>query len=286
MAKAKIKFDPKDFLLKKGEYLVMGVAGFCLVVLLIWGVTKWSSAKDPTEIASKLAQSANNLTQKIQNDSASPKDLEEIQPLPFIVKPPINKPAKISDFPIQVPLFDPTAQPNTKRENPFVLTVGEYQVDLTRSAMPGYDIIYNNDNEPLIAVLATKVKNPLDAAKIKQVGDVLKNKGIQGKKVTKQPQQPQPGGSSAPAVRPGSSAPADRAGFPDRSAPADRPGWVVRGAADRRGRAVKARCPGRRSACPAACSTTTADATMKVGCSPTCRWRTSTRNSRPAGTRR
>ncbi|QEG31413.1 hypothetical protein GobsT_62340 [Gemmata obscuriglobus] len=224
MAKAKIKFDPKDFLLKKGEYLVMGVAGFCLVVLLIWGVTKWSSAKDPTEIASKLAQSANNLTQKIQNDSASPKDLEEIQPLPFIVKPPINKPAKISDFPIQVPLFDPTAQPNTKRENPFVLTVGEYQVDLTRSAMPGYDIIYNNDNEPLIAVLATKVKNPLDAAKIKQVGDVLKNKGIQGKKVTKQPQQPQPGGQFGPGGSPGQFGPGGPGGFPGQVGPGGSPG--------------------------------------------------------------
>ncbi|MDY3556908.1 hypothetical protein R5W24_006082 [Gemmata sp. JC717] len=232
MAKAKIKFDPKDFLLKKGEYLVMGVAGFCLVVLLLWGVSKWGSAKDPTDIASKLAQSANSLTQKIQNDTASPKDLEEIQPPPFITKPPINRPARINDFPIQVPLFDPTAQPNTKRENPFVLTIGEYQVDLTRSAMPGYDIIYNNDNEPLIAVLATKVKSELDRTKIQQAADALKRKAINGKKVTKQPQQPQPGGQFGPGGAPGQFGPG---GAPGQFGPGGSPGQFGAGGPGRGG---------------------------------------------------
>lgn len=205
MAKSKVKFDPKDFLLKKGEYLAMGVAGFCLVVLLLWGASKWGSAKDPNDIARGLSESADRLTQRIQSDAPTPEELKEIQPADFIVKPPINKPAKISDFPIQVPLFDPTAQPNTKRENPIVFNVTEYQVDLTRSAMPGYDIIYDADNEPLIAVLATKVKSELDKAKIQQAANALKRQGKIGQSVNKQNKQPPvmpPGAPGAPGVPP------------------------------------------------------------------------------------
>ena len=33
MAKPKIKIDVKDFFLRRGELLVMGMAGFCLIVL-------------------------------------------------------------------------------------------------------------------------------------------------------------------------------------------------------------------------------------------------------------
>ena len=44
-SKSKSKFDFKQFLLKRGEYLAMGTAGFFLFLLLLWGVTKWSSAR-------------------------------------------------------------------------------------------------------------------------------------------------------------------------------------------------------------------------------------------------
>jgi len=49
-AKTKSKVDLKQFMVKKGEYVGMGIAGFFLLLFLIWGVTKWSSAKDPDEV--------------------------------------------------------------------------------------------------------------------------------------------------------------------------------------------------------------------------------------------
>ena len=52
--KSKVKFDFKDFLLKKGEYLAMGIAGFFLFLLMVWGVTKWGKAKDPVAINKEL----------------------------------------------------------------------------------------------------------------------------------------------------------------------------------------------------------------------------------------
>ena len=56
--KSKLKFDFKNFLLKKGEYLAMGIAGFFLVLLMLWGITKWSSAKDPVAIDKELTTKA------------------------------------------------------------------------------------------------------------------------------------------------------------------------------------------------------------------------------------
>lgn len=211
MAKAKVKFDPQDFLLKKGEFLAMGLAGFCLVVLLLWGVSKWSSAKDPNDIANDLNQKSANLTRQLQDAAPDPTDLDAIKPADFIVKPQINKPAKVSDFPIQGPIFDPTAQPNTKRENPVVFNVDDYQVDLTRSAMPGYDIIYDADNEPLIAVLTSKAKTELDKAKldsaIKNLKDLAKRGQSVNKQFGKQPPPMGPMGPGGPGGGPGPMAP-------------------------------------------------------------------------------
>ena len=59
---AKVKFDPKDFLLRKGELLAMGISGFILAILLIYGATKWTSAQDPAKTAQALASYAKTLT--------------------------------------------------------------------------------------------------------------------------------------------------------------------------------------------------------------------------------
>ena len=47
-SKSKSKFDFKQFLLKRGEYLAMETAGFFLFLLMLWGVTKWSSTRTRT----------------------------------------------------------------------------------------------------------------------------------------------------------------------------------------------------------------------------------------------
>ena len=215
--KAKIKFDAKDFLLRKGEILVMGAAGFCLVVLLFWGVTKWASAEDPSKIASELATKSNQVKTNIATGKASEADLEAIKPAEFVIKPQINTPARTSDFPSSGPVFDPVAQPNTKRENPIVLNVRDYQIDLLRGAMPAYDIILDNEGDPQIAVLTTTVKSDLDKDKLKLAVASLKTKGKVGqdnlnknKGALPKPPQPgagplggPPGGPGAPMLPPG-----------------------------------------------------------------------------------
>ena len=72
------------------------------------------------------------------------------------------------------PVLRPNGQPNAKRENPTVISIGDYQVDLVKAAMLGYDIIFDANEEPLIAVLTSKSEGKLDEEKIK-VAAALRN---------------------------------------------------------------------------------------------------------------
>src|SRR5436309_1996154 len=124
---AKSKFDAKDFLLRKGEVVAMGISGFILAVLLIYGATKSTSAQDPTKTANELKQRSQAVHTAIQTGQPSPDDVAKLTQPDWIIKPFTFKTAKVPEFEQATqPLFDPTAQPNTKRENPNVLTIGAY----------------------------------------------------------------------------------------------------------------------------------------------------------------
>lgn len=169
---AKVKFDFKDFLLRKGEVLVMGAAGFFLLVMLIWGVSKWGSA-NPTKDVADLNSKVNQVKSNIASGTPDPADLERVKAPDSIVRPYQFKPAPVSAFAqARWPLRDPVAQPSTKRDNPTVLTIGAYQVDLTRSAMLGWDI-YEDRDGPKIAVLTTKTESKYDDSKLKQAATAL-----------------------------------------------------------------------------------------------------------------
>jgi hypothetical protein len=173
---AKAKFDPKDFLLRRGEVLVMGISGFFLVLMLIWGVSKWSSAMDPKEKADKLTQLAESVNTKIKTGTPTAEQTQSLD-LPEWLKPKPGGLAKASaaDFSMGQ-LFDPTAAPSTKRDNPIVLPIGEFQADLVKGAMPGYDIIIvDEEGEPLIAVLTKTTESKLDEDKLKKVSGLLRD---------------------------------------------------------------------------------------------------------------
>ena len=65
--KSKVKFDFKSFLLKKGEYLAMGVAGFFLFLLMLWAIGKASNAEDPADIHKELTQKASSVQSQINS---------------------------------------------------------------------------------------------------------------------------------------------------------------------------------------------------------------------------
>ena len=51
---AKPKINVKDLLIRRGEHIVLGLAGVCLVVLLIWGVKTGLGATNPDAIVTEM----------------------------------------------------------------------------------------------------------------------------------------------------------------------------------------------------------------------------------------
>ena len=160
---AKMKMDVKGFLLRKGEVLVMAVSGFFLAIMLVWGASKWTSAKDPTSTANELKNKSKQVYSRIESGQPDAADEDKLKLPPWLVQGNAFKYAPASAFAATGTLFDTTAQPNTKRDNPAVAGLGEYQVDLIRGAMLGYDITFDETTgKASIAVLITKTNDKLE----------------------------------------------------------------------------------------------------------------------------
>jgi len=172
-SKSKSKVDVKQFLLRKGEYVAMGIAGFFLVILMLWGITKYSnaSAKDPEKITKDFMTKAESVRTQIAVTTPTEAD-KGLAVVPEWVDTPYQfKPAPVSEFQLTGPPFDPTAKPDTKKENPNVLPIGAYQVDLTRGSMKAFDIVEGKDGDKIIGVIYDK---QIDPQKLDKVGDLLR----------------------------------------------------------------------------------------------------------------
>ncbi len=192
-AKSKSKVDFKDLMLRKGEYVVLGVAGLGLLLLLMGGISTYSEAKDPKTIVTGLTSKAKNI------DAAVTREAEPgaVPGLEDWAKPGSKGGSSyaaipVKDFPLSGVMFDPTARPDTKRENPRVMGVGVYQVDLVRAPMKAHDIVYDPDGGAKIAVRVVKKQSDADKEKIKEALRLLKNKGKLGQAAAKAASAPQP----------------------------------------------------------------------------------------------
>lgn len=194
---AKQKFDFKDLMLRKGEYIALGVAGFGLVVLLLWGITTGAGAANPAEISKEFVSKAEQINRKI----ADPNDSATVDPLHESLRPgKINPYVEVAadNFTSKATLFDVVGRPDTKRENPKVYGVEEYQVDLFRGAMPAFDIVYTEGKEPLIAVRVEKKIDKANAEKLKGAIDKLKGRVNKGGAARNTPPAAPPGLGSPP----------------------------------------------------------------------------------------
>jgi len=211
MAKAKSKADLKQMLVAKGEFLAMGVAGFFLFVFMVWGASRWLGAKNPVEMAEKLDTQANLVQNKIRDPNFSDSDLKDAD---AELPPWITKPYKMPIVPVELfattgPQFDPIAKPDTKKENPLVLPIGAYQVDLVRAPMKGYDITFDNQGQAKIGVIISKAVSEADKEKRKTLFKTLtgRTKGT-AQIIRDNPMQPPMGIGPGPGPGPGGKQPA------------------------------------------------------------------------------
>ncbi|QDU23439.1 hypothetical protein [Urbifossiella limnaea] len=204
MAKSKSskpKFDIKEFMLKKGEYVVLGVAGAGLLLLLFLGGTTYTEAKDPKKIADGLTSKA----QQIQRSVGDPADPSAVPPLTGMYDP--TKPGgyiqiAASDFPLSGVMFDPTARPDTKRENPRVDRIGSFQVDLVRAPMKAHDIVLDPEGGAKIAVKVVKKVAEADKQKIKDALAAIKGNAGKARNAQKAGAQPPTGPAFGPSGPP------------------------------------------------------------------------------------
>lgn len=213
MAKGKSKADLAQMLVAKGEVIAMAVAGLFLFVFLIWGATRWSGAKNPVELAQKLDNQADQVQKKIRATEVSDADMQDAVLPEWLQKPHKQQPVSIEHFGVTGPQFDPIAKPDTKRENPLVLSIGNYQVDLVRAPMKGYDVLFDNQGQARIGVITTKAVNEKDKERQKKAIDEFRKKtlGVAARPVAPSQPQPQPpvgpGPGPGPGVRPGMGGP-------------------------------------------------------------------------------
>lgn len=193
---AKPKLDFKKLLVARGEYIALGVAGFFLALMLLWGATKGSSAKDPAKIAGELKGGAQRVQTALTDPNApiGEQDATKADLPPWVKATPEIKPVSVKEFPTTGPLFDPIAKPDTKKENPMVLPIGGYQVDLVRAPMMGYDRISDGQGSEKIAVISSKILDKFDQTKAKEFITNIKNKGRPQPKAAGVQPQPQPKG--------------------------------------------------------------------------------------------
>jgi hypothetical protein len=215
-AKTQSKIDFKQFLVNRGEYLAMGIAGFFLFLLLVLGISKWTGTKDSAKIANELNQGASRVYNNIQNGTINPDDEAKTVPPKWVTEGITYQPIPMGTFALHGPVFDPIAKPDTKKENPSVLPIGTYpgayQIDLVKAPMQGFDIIYDNEGRTKIAVISGKLVSGADKSKMKSISENLKRKGKQAGETYTRTVKTQPTGGG---FGTGGTSPPDRGGGPD-----------------------------------------------------------------------
>ncbi|OWK36159.1 hypothetical protein [Fimbriiglobus ruber] len=140
---AKVNFV--DILLQKGEKIALIAGGVLGGLLLILGFVQLVTAESSKDNIDKFATTKKNL------DAALGQPGDPAPPLPdWVSKSGVTVPVNSSDFPMGGTPFEPIHMPNMLRDNPKVLAIKEYQLDLILAPMRSLDVTANNEIGVLI----------------------------------------------------------------------------------------------------------------------------------------
>jgi hypothetical protein len=139
----------KDILLQKGEKIAIGIGLGLLGLLLLLGLIDVVSAESPDKKAKEFETKAAQIKREVDSPGG---DAEPLAPWVTAVKNTSSIPAE--EFAASGTIFEPVHQPDFLRENPPVLGILDYQIDLIRAPMPALDVQENPGGEPRIGVLA------------------------------------------------------------------------------------------------------------------------------------
>lgn len=161
------KKSGSNFFLEKGEKLAIGLGVTGLVGFLIWGVMSFSAAEDPKAIEDKIKKTTQNVQTRVNGQGQPAPKLPE-----WVDKKAEFTPVSARDYAMVASPFEPISQPDMLRENPRVLGITQWQLDVIRGPMRALDIDIGRDGETLVGVLTTRKVAEKDLVKFR---DGLKN---------------------------------------------------------------------------------------------------------------
>ncbi len=195
------KKSGSNFFLEKGEKIAVAVGAVGLAAFLVWGVMSFLAADDPKELAGAIKRKSTQVTTEVNGSKVRAEDLPKA-----ILMPPSFPAVAPKEFPVVASTFEPIAQPDMLRENPRVLGIYQWQVDVVRGPMRALDIQRNAKGEIEVGVLITKKIAEKDKFNFeKNMKDLFQNRPRFNPRQPVAPPQPQPPGPPGPnpAVRPG-----------------------------------------------------------------------------------
>jgi hypothetical protein len=163
MAKKKLGgLNIRQIVLQKGERYGFYLAGGLLLLFLFLGGYKAATSASTGTIVSKFDDGVKKIDQRIAQPGEQPKELDKV-----IYDDPTVARIPFTLYTVKNDLWNPSANEQTKRLNPRLLSPSAAQVDFVRGSIETYDIIEENGVR-LIAVLRERQKAANDQSKIPQ----------------------------------------------------------------------------------------------------------------------
>jgi len=186
------KFNAKEFLLTKGEKIVLIAALVGLGIFAVLGISQFVSAESPARKSAEFKDTANAITSRVQRSEGvadiKPLDASLMGESSFITID--SKHFRNPALP-----FEPVDTPSNKRDNPVVLGITEAQVDLVRAPVKAYEVLVQ-DGVVKIGLLYNVKMSKLDEDSLKKlmkdIGSTRARRPVAPPQVTAPPPPPQP----------------------------------------------------------------------------------------------
>jgi hypothetical protein len=141
------KSNAKDFLLQKGEKIVLGLALVGFGGLTVMGLTSMLGAESPAKKTAEFKTSTDRIKSEIGRNTGDPL-ITRVQTPDLSLRA-----VEPAHFRSPVAPFETVDRPSDKRDNPAVLGIIDAQVDLVRAPIKAFDVVQYDDGKIEIGVL-------------------------------------------------------------------------------------------------------------------------------------
>src|SRR5262249_29495252 len=148
MAKGQ-KFDVKQFLLQRGEFVGLGVAGAIVTILLILAAMKGFSSPGPGANANVLNDAAKRVNTRLQTEKPDEEWVKEKGDLKALAH--ADKPVELADtasYRAALNYFFPPGQTDAKRRGVTVMAPTEFQFRIAHAQLRSYQLRGDTNKAP------------------------------------------------------------------------------------------------------------------------------------------